>query len=283
MKKLMIIFIVIILLTSCSEKEIYIPEEFSKAKSNMHMVFPYLGGGKAFLLELPTGAVVLIDCGTSEDFPILYDILRNRGIERIDYIILTSDTLVCTGGLQKISDNFEVGDIYISQHMQDVAGYRKICMTNSNDDCSLYLVCEGTRIYDDDGVSIDVVSSALCETEEGKNSSVSLYVTYDDVSVLYEGDGDYIAEREMVSTMKNSLKADVIVVPHRGTGYIPGEELLYETRPDYAVIPVYGDVYPREALIKSIRDCGAEILQTDRDGTISMVTDGYNIDLYILK
>jgi len=276
----MMIFLIILLFTSCNEKEVYVPEEFGETHPSMHMVFPNLDTGKATILELPTGETVLIDCAGTEDFPKLYDVLSQRGIKRIEYVILTSDTLSCTGGLQKLSANFELGDIYISYQMKGINDFRKICQNNSNKDCSLYLVCEGTRIFDFEGVSIDVLSSKIAKTSNGESASVCLYISYNDVSLFYEGDGDYIAEREIVSTMKGSIKSEVIVVPHCGKEYIPSEELLNETRPKFAVIPIYSDVYPRESLVKTLTQFGSEILRTDRDGNISIVTDGKEIDVY---
>ncbi len=280
MKKLIFIFTAIIFLFGCRDKEIYVPESFETTNKNMIMSFLDLTYGKSLITELPSGEILLIDCGLSEDFPDLYGALRQMEAEKIDYVIITSDKQTTLGGLEKLSSNLDIGDIYVSQHMSNINELKNICKNNSNPSCCLYLITEGTRIYDKDGVSIDVIFSGICEKDKGGYPAVSLYISYNNISMLYEGDGDYIAEKEFVSTMDKLLKADILVIPHRGTEYIPSDELLEVTSPEYAVIQIYGDVYPMKSILDRLEENGAEILRTDHDGTVTFVTDGNVINIH---
>ncbi len=280
MKKIIFIFIAIIFLFGCRDKEIYVPESFETTNKNMIMTFSDLTYGKSLITELPTGEILLIDCGSSEDFPKLYGALRQMEAEKIDYVIITSDKQSTLGGLKKLSSNLDIGDIYVSQHMSNINDLKNVCKNNSNPSCSLYLITEGTRIYDKDGVCIDVIFSGMCERDKGGYPAVSLYISYNNISMLYEGDGDFAAERKFVSTMDKLLSADILVVPHRGTEYIPGDELLEVTKPKYAVIQIYSDVYPMKTTLDRLEEKGTEILRTDHDGTVTFVTDGNEINMH---
>ncbi len=280
MKKLIFILTAIIFLFGCNEKEIYIPETFETTDKNMIMSFSDLTYGKSLVTELPSGEILLIDCGSSEDFPKLYGALRQMEAEKIDYVIITSDKQSTLGGLKKLSSNFDIGDIFVSQHMSNINDLKNICKNNSNPSCSLYLITEGTRIYEQDKVSIDVIFSGMCEKDKDGYPAVSLYISYNNISMLYEGDGDYIAEREFVSTMDKLLCSDILVIPHQGTEYIPSDELLEVTKPKYAVIQIYSDVYPMKSTLDRLKEKGTEIFRTDHDGTITFVTDGKEINIY---
>lgn len=280
MKKLIFILTAIIFLFGCRDKEIYVPENFETTSKNMIMSFSDHTYGKSLIIELPSGEILLIDCASSEDFPEVYGALRQMEAEKIDYIIITSDKPSTLGGLKKLSSNLDIGDIYVSQHMSNINDLKNVCKNNSNPSCSLYLITEGTRIYDKDGVSIDVIFSGMCEKENGGYPAVSLYISYNNISMLYEGDGDFVAEREFISTMGNLLDCDILVIPHRGTEYIPSDELLKVTSPEYALIQIYGDVYPIKNILDRLEEKGAEILRTDHDGTVTFVTDGKEVNIY---
>lgn len=279
MKKILTVLLLIFAM-GCGRKEIYIPVEYEKPDINMLVSFPYLSCGRSMIAELPSGETLLIDCGGSDDFPVLYDTLRQMEMTRLDYIVLTSYDEDKGNALKKISANMEIGDIYISRMSDGIEELKGICKSNSYPDSCLYLVSEGTRLYDSGKVSIDVVYSGQCETKNGISSVISLYICCDDVGIFYEGDGDYVAEREIASTMNNLIKSDVIVVPHCGADYLPSDEIITAVNPKYAVIPVYGDVYPMDDTLKRLKNSGCEILRTDYDGEISLVTDGKEVDVY---
>ncbi len=284
MKKILSALIFIILLCACSKEEVFIPTETEHfSGEDMYVSFLKLDDGFCALLETPQKENILIGCGGSEDFPCVYEFLRSRYVSRLDIIMLISDNSSCTGGFEKVISNFEADKVYAGADFADLDSIRKMCMANSHMGTELFLVSEGTRIYDGDDVTIDAVSSRLCDTPHGRRSAVSLYAVYRDNAVFIEGDGDYVAERDIVKTMGSSVGADIICVPHGATTDLPSEELLEAAKPKYAVIPVYNDNYSLMRLTKRFEEKGIQWVRTDSEGTITFAIDGMNIKYHIQK
>ncbi len=284
MKKIFVVFAMLLCVCGCNRKEIYLPAEFDTAPSEeIFAFFPCLDNGFSMLLEVGVGKCILIGCGTGDDFPVLYEFLRGRKIESLETVILLSDNDENTGGFQKLSSNFAIGNVYAGDGIKDLYRYKNLCLANAAEDSTFYIASEGTRIYDEDGVSIDVISSRMCDTSSGMRNAMSLYITYYDTAMFIEGDGDFVAERDMLSTMGEHIEADVITVPHSGASDLPSAELLSKVKPRYAVMPVYGDNYPLRRLTKALEQMEAEIIRTDTDGTVVFTFDGKNVKYNIVK
>ncbi len=284
MKKILSALIFIIMLCACSKEEVLIPTEtVYLSGEDMYVSFLKLDNGFCALLETPQKENILIGCGGNDDFPYLYEFLRSRNVSELDIIILISDNPSCIGGFEKVVSNFETDKVYVGEDFADLDSIRKMCVVNSPQGTELFLAAEGTRIYDGDDVTIDAVSSRLCDTPYGRRSAVSLYAVYRGNAVFIEGDGDYVAERDIIKTMGLSLDADIICVPHSATTDLPSKELLDIVKPKYAVIPVYSDNYPLMSLTKRFEEKGIEWVRTDSEGTIIFTIDGKNIKYHIQK
>ncbi|MBQ8587935.1 MAG: hypothetical protein IJ454_00930 [Clostridia bacterium] len=276
MKKILCIIIAVILTAGCGREQIYIPDK-QPAIEDMNFITPRLNYGRAHITELPGGKAVLIGCGGSEDFPVLYEILRRREIERLDIIILTSSLSSASGGFEKVISNFDVGDIYVSSKMDNIGYYQRICRDTLGDETNFYIACEGTEIYNEDKVSIDIISDRICETDGVKKAAMTIYISHGDTNFLIEGDCDYSAERDMLATMPDFIESEVLVVPRCGSSYLPSDELLEAVKAKYAVIPAYYDLSPTRTMLKRLRERQIEVFRTDTEGTIILSSDGKNI------
>jgi beta-lactamase superfamily II metal-dependent hydrolase len=72
-----------------------------------------IGHGKASLLSLPGGEIVLVD--TAEEAPargLLVPFLQRHGIKRIDHLFITHYHSDHAGGLELIKANFQIGRLY---------------------------------------------------------------------------------------------------------------------------------------------------------------------------
>ena len=249
----------------------------------MHIAYPQLEYGFSSLIKTPEGKRILIGCGSSKDFPVLYEFLRCRNISCIDAVIIPSDNQENHGGLQSLLSNFDITEVYVSDGFEKLDNIRKLCLANSSKSTELYIAAEGTRIYEEDYISLDVLFSGVCDTPNGRKSAMSIYLVYKDNAVFFEGDGDFVAERDIVYTMGESIRADIICVPHSATTRLPSEELLDKVKPKYAVMPVYNDNYPLMHLEKSLREKGIEAVRTDTEGDVIFLMDGVNIKYHIQK
>ena len=251
----------------------YKTEKYGK----MEIIIPELQKGRAVILKLPTDEFALVDCGSADDFSGIYEIMRSYDIEFIDFIILTSDSYATSGGVENFMSIFNVGDVYISTHSKGEKRYKEIvnasicCNTNVN------LSDEGSRIYDFEGMCIDVVSSKKCTLPDGKYSVLSIYITHGDNAVFVQGDGDFAMETEITQTMDGTLKSDIYVVPNCASGDTCGWKMIETVSPFYAAIPMYNDIDASDKTIDTLLSYDINVLRTDKCGDVTFVSDGENI------
>ncbi len=272
---LIVIFVAVLRDTRITQKENLQYLE----KENMTITVPELKNGRAVILELPTQEYILIDCGSSSDFSTLYEILRGLETDFIDAVVFTSDSLSCSGGLEKLIGNFKIGDIYISSKAVSGKRYAEINRIARQIKTNINLCDEGSRIYDFDDIFIDVVSSEKCTLPDGKYSVISLYLTHNDNAVFIQGDSDFAAETGITQTMAESIKSDIYIVPNCAEDITCGFKMAECISPFYAVIPMHSDREPSDKVMDTLDSFGINTYRTDQCGTVLFYSNGKDIKL----
>ena len=80
--------------------------------SNYLVSYIDVGQGNSTLIKLPDGKSVLIDGGNTMYGEIVYNHLREAGVEKIDYLIASHADSDHIGGLNYLFDKFEIKNIY---------------------------------------------------------------------------------------------------------------------------------------------------------------------------
>ena len=109
--------------------------------------------------------------------------------------------------------------------------------------------------------------------EDVNEDSVVLLVRYGDFEALFTGDAGFPAE----AMLRGKARAvDLLKVGHHGSRGSTGEELLDSLRPLAAVISVGRNDYghPAPETLARLDSRQVTVLRTDRDGTVSVTTDG---------
>jgi beta-lactamase superfamily II metal-dependent hydrolase len=89
-------------------------------------------------------------------------------------------------------------------------------------------------------------------------------------------DAEAAVERQLLASGDN-LDVDILKVGHHGSKTSTSQALLAATTPDVAIIEVGGKNrygHPTQTVLDRLAKVGAGILRTDRDGTITFVSDG---------
>jgi competence protein ComEC len=113
---------------------------------------------------------------------------------------------------------------------------------------------------------------------DANNNSVVIRMVYGKVRMLFTGDIERKAEGKLIASRRD-LESQVLKVAHHGSSGSTSLELLRLVRPEYLVISVgrgndYGHPH-RQTLRRLAQDkTGAQLFRTDRDGTITIRTDG---------
>jgi competence protein ComEC len=111
------------------------------------------------------------------------------------------------------------------------------------------------------------------------DDSVVLEVLYGDVALLLTGDIGSDVERSLAPRLVPA-KTRILKVAHHGSRTSTSQELLDAWRPQIALISCgrenpFG--HPAPEVVSRLEAAGARIYRTDRDGEITVDTDGQHV------
>ena len=124
------------------------------------------------------------------------------------------------------------------------------------------------------------------------NNSLVFKLRYINFSMLFTGDIEEIAEKEILDKYKENtefLKSTILKVAHHGSKTSSTKEFINIVKPKYAVIGVGKDNkfrHPSNVTIENLKTINTEIYRTDEMGEISInvnIKGNINIEEFIKK
>jgi competence protein ComEC len=109
---------------------------------------------------------------------------------------------------------------------------------------------------------------------DDNNNAVVLRLDYGGTSFILTGDAESEAEADMIAAGL-PLRADVLKIGHHGSNGASSPQFIAAVAPGVAVIPVGADNkfgHPHPAVLERLE--GVEVLRTDQNGRIEVVSDG---------
>jgi competence protein ComEC len=117
--------------------------------------------------------------------------------------------------------------------------------------------------------------------DEVNDSSLVLKITLGRISFLIPGDISADVEKQLIKS-KINLHSDVLVIPHHGSGHSSSTEFIKAVACRYAIVSA-GKTnvfhHPHPSTLQRYKDAGVDIFRTDRDGAVTMTTDGNNLQI----
>jgi competence protein ComEC len=244
-----------------------------------------VGQGDSLLVVFPQGRRMIIDGGgvlpfgphtrkpnldTGEDVVSPY--LWTRGIRRIDVLVATHAHEDHAGGLIALLENFQPSEIWVGANPPAALAERA---------AALNVPMRPMRTaapFDYSGAKIEVLSPPPDYTaaKPGNNDSLALRLTYGIRSFVLTGDMEWPMEARLLADGRVS-HADVLKVGHHGSKTSTSQEFLDAISPEFAVISAgfqnsFG--HPHRDVLARLAAKHAAVYRTDRDGLITLRTDG---------
>lgn len=227
----------------------------------LHVHVIDVGKADAILLESPD-ANVLVDCGTAEAAEDVLRYLAARGIDRLDAVWISHPDDDHCGGLPAVLQTVPADAVVESPVGESISG-----MTALPQAVPLRRAAVGERCAY--GAMTFEVLGPLQDYAESNNDSTVFRLQYDGFTMLFCGDMEAQAERDLLAGGA-ALRADVLKVAHHGSDTSTSAALLEAVQPRYAVISSGEDrsMLPRNAVLQRLHTAGAEIFRTDTDGAV---------------
>jgi competence protein ComEC len=253
------------------------------ADGRLHLTVIDVGQGDSLLLRSPSGRSLLIDAGGSRDPRFdpgearVAPVLWRAGVHRLDALVVTHAHPDHVGGAPFLLRAFRVAQVWEGPAPLRDPAWRRVDAGLGGGGSARLTVAEGMRL-DWDGVSVAVLGPQRPRQPPLRvrnEDSVVLDVALGEVHLLLTGDVEGRAEEWL-----QVPPSFVVKVPHHGSRSSSGSHLVAGAGARLAVVsagPHNPFGHPHPEVVERYRRSGALVLRTDRDGTVSVATDGQRV------
>lgn len=256
---------------------------------NLTVTMLDVGQGDAIFLRGPKGNTYLIDGGSSDVEGLgkyrMEPFLKSQGVGTLDYVFVThGDTDHCSG-IEEMLKRQDVG----------VEIRRLVLPANWKEDDALI---ELAQIAKESGVPVVMIEAGKCIAEgklqleciqpatsdlhlSGNAGSLVLSAEFGEFSMLFTGDVEAEGENVLVRRLAGQ-RFTVLKVAHHGSKNSTTEAFLQNVKPEVAIISAgegnsYG--HPHKETIRRLQNTGCQILETVKNGAITLQTDGNTLTI----
>jgi competence protein ComEC len=252
-------------------------------EKNLKVYFLDVGQGDSILIRAPSGQNILIDGGPNN---LVLEHLNNIlpfWDRTIDLMILTHPHADHVTGLVEVSRRYRVKRALYTGVVHTLPAYLEWLKELKTQKIPTTIIDHAQTIYLTPDCQLKILyplKSLAGQTAVNlNNTSIVAKLTYKQVSFLFTGDIEAEAEDELLA-QDQSLRAQVLKVPHHGSHTSSQPEFIQAVKPQFAVIEVgekneFGQ--PSRRIIKRYQTIGTKVYRTDKDRTIIFVTDGQKI------
>jgi len=256
----------------------------------LHVTFIDVGQGDAALVRFPRGATLLVDAGGlpgAGSFDIgdrvVAPVLRESSVRRLGTIALTHGDADHVGGAPSAILEFRPWEVWEGVPVPRSEALRAI------HESAAVVHSQSRNVQTNDALLVDGVAVIVrhptlpdWERQDPRNDdSIVLELRWRDVSIVLTGDISAEVEREIASSF-GPAPLRVIKVPHHGSITSSSSAFVRTLNPQVAVISVgrsnrFG--HPAPAVLQRYEEIQAEVFRTDRDGAVTVDTDGTALDV----
>lgn len=281
MKRILSVILVLILMFSCSACT------KNTSSSSFQIIFIDVGQGDSALVECD-GRYMLIDGGDVQAGDKVYQVLVDNGVQKLDILAMSHLHSDHIGGLRKALKYASSIGLTISNKTEDDSRIFKEVEEQLTINKAKIIVPQVGDKYSLGSAEVEVVDVE----SENDNDSLVLMITYGKTKFMFTGDIEFEGQKRIVDKYQNDddkeYKIDLMKMPHHGSSEGDLYRFVRTFMPDYAIISCgsgnrYGHPDQKTLNILDNEAYKAKILRTDRNGSITVRSDGNNISVVTEK
>ena len=254
----------------------------------IEVYFLDVGQGDAIFIDGFATKNILIDAGRKgfgkqAGKYIISPFLLEKGIKKIDYLMLSHQDADHVGGVKYLLQNFQVDTLVTSYFDSKSTYYLDALSTAIELEIPIKKVMMGETIRLGLSSTIQVYnpsgSYAYSVLSSSNNLSIVMKFTYGYSTILFPGDIEFKAEKFLVES-GFQINSNILKVPHHGSATSNSEIFLNRVSPKEAVFSVgMNNPYhhPSEKILTRYRSLGINYYRTDHEGALLFKSDGRSI------
>ncbi len=257
---------------------------FLRPRPGFTITFLDVGQGDGICVQNENGNVYLIDGGSSSKSNVgtyqILPFLKQQGIREIKAVFISHGDQDHINGIRELLER-QKGGVAIRQLVLSGSGrqeffdeYRELIKLCEETGTGVYTIQAGGSVTDG-GLTLACLHPAGNFEGEKNASSQVLYLSYEDVTVLFTGDVEGEGERRLEQAMEEAEIKNITLlkVAHHGSKYSTSPQFLRQVNPKASIISCgennsYG--HPHEELLERLKEQGCPVLQTQENGAITV-------------
>lgn len=220
---------------------------------------------------------MLIDAGNPDQGSEIRLYLKQQGVEKLKYLLLTHSDRDHIGGAASIVSNMDIDNLFMCRYEKDNDVY--LNLINEIDYKSMKWSTPEVGSKYELGDAIITIVAPNREYDNPNDSSIAFVIRHGEDSFIFTGDAEVAAEEDIVNNGLD-ISADVYYVGHHGSSTSSTQPFLDKVSPTYAVISCakendYG--HPHVETMNSLMAMEVQLYRTDEQGTIIAYSNGTEI------
>lgn len=252
----------------------------------LHVFFLDVGQGDAILIQTPHGQQILVDGGPEPSRLLAALGQRMPFWDRVlDLVVLTHPDSDHLAGLIPVLERYQVEAVLCGEWPATSALVAQWHSLLASKEIKRLPAQPGTQITWDEATRLQVLYPPPVwlppTAADDNNHSLVLRLTHGEVAFLLTGDIEAAAEAYLLSDGQLA-SAWVLKVSHHGAAESTSAAFLRQVQPRLAVISVGADNqhgHPAAETLQRLHEAGAQVLRTDHQGTIELITNGISLEI----
>ena len=260
---------------------------FNLFSRDLKIYFVDVGQGDCTVICTPSNKTIIIDGGGSEKGDYIgkntvVPYLLNRKILRIDYMIISHFDSDHVGGLLTVLEEMDVKTVIISKQLEKSENYKRFKEIVKNKKIKVIVVNKRDKLTIEKNLNVDILwpdDNNIILENTLNNNSIVCKLSYKNFSILFTGDIEEIAEKEILNEYGGNLEklsSTVLKAAHHGSNTSSSQEFVEAVNPGIVLIGVgennkFG--HPNDEIIDRFNRLDINIFRTDKMGEITIGVD----------
>ncbi|MBW6515824.1 MAG: DNA internalization-related competence protein ComEC/Rec2 [Candidatus Cloacimonetes bacterium] len=275
---MMLILLIIFISTTINRKDLLIITLFD------------VGHGDLFLIETPEKESVMIDTGPTAETGIhlryaALPYLKQQGINRLDWLIITHQHSDHYGGLKYLSQNVKIDNLMITDYFQQDEIWQSLQLLIDSTRTNIHLVRDTTHIALENMKLKILHPDAQFVSSNPNEMSIVVKMAFHNFSLLFTGDIEFDAEMHLITYYPTYLESQFLKIPHHGSRTSSSPPFIKAVNPEFAFIPTALRSrfnIPHPITLETLNFLGDRLFISGREGTLQIKTDGITAEMKTL-